>query len=63
MKGKKDLIVALLQLIIGVLGVCAFFVVYFSDEPIGKWIVTLILSIAFAVFGVMGILDYKSKKG
>ena len=63
MKRKKDLIVALLQLIIGVLGVCAFFVAYFSDEPIGKWIVTLILSIAFVVFGVMGILDYKSKKG
>jgi hypothetical protein len=33
-----------------------------SGEDMTRWIVTLILSIAFVVLGVIGIIDYKSRK-
>ena len=49
------------QLVIGVLGVAAFIVLAINNESMTRWIVTLVLAIAFAVLGVIGIVD--SRKG
>lgn len=62
MKNKWNLISSIFQLVIGVIAVLSFFIVGLSGEGVAKWIVTLILSIAFVVLGVIGIIDYKSNK-
>ena len=62
MKSKRNLIVSILQLVIGILAIAAFAVVGFSGEDMARWIITLILAIAYAVFGVIGIIDYVRSK-
>ena len=62
MKSKWSLISAIIQLVIGTLAVAAFFVLWASGEDMTRWIVTLILSIAFVVLGILGIVEYTSKK-
>lgn len=62
MKSKLNLIASIFQLIIGVLSVLAFIVLGSGGENMTKWIVTLILSIAFVVLGIIGIIDYRANK-
>ena len=62
MKSKFNLIASIFQLVVGVAAVLAFVVLGSSEENMSKWIVTLILSIAFVVLGIIGIIDYKSNK-
>ena len=62
MKNKWNLIASIFQLVIGILAIAAFIVLGLGGENIPKWIVTLILSIAFVVLGMIGIVDYKSGK-
>lgn len=62
MKNKWKLIASIFQLVIGIVAVVAFVLVGLSGENMAKWIVTLILSIAFVVLGIIGILDYRSTK-
>ena len=47
---------------IGVFAVVAFLILGFSDEELTKWIITLILAIAFIILGFIGIIDYKKNK-
>ena len=59
-----SLIAAIIQLCIGIAAVAAFIIVAVGAEPLGKWIVTLILAIAFIVLGTIGIVDWvKEKRG
>lgn len=62
MKSKRNLIVWIFQLVIGMLAIVAFTVVGLGGENMVKWIITLILSVAYVVLGVIGIIDYKSNK-
>ena len=62
MKSKLNLIASIFQLIIGVLSVLAFIVLGSGGENMTKWIVTLFLSIAFVVLGIIGIIDYRANK-
>ena len=62
MKSKWQLFSSIFQLIIGLVAIVSFVVLAFSGEDMTRWIVTLILSLAFVVFGVVGIVDYKSNK-
>lgn len=62
MKSKFNLIASIFQLVVGVTAVLAFIILGSSGENMSKWIVTLILSIAFVVLGIIGIIDYKSNK-
>ena len=62
MKSKWNLIASIFQLVIGMLAIAAFIVLGLGGENMTKWIVTLILSIAFVVLGIIGIVDYKSGK-
>ena len=62
MKSKWQLFASIFQLIVGVVAIVAFAIVGFGGESVAKWIVTLLLSIAFVVLGVVGIVDYTSKR-
>ncbi len=62
MKSKWNLIVSIFQLVIGILAISAFVIAAVNGENMLKWIITLILAIAFVVLGVIGIIDYKSYK-
>lgn len=62
MKNKFNLVASIFQIIFGVLAILSYIVLAASGENMIKWTVTLILSIAFVVLGIIGILDYKSNK-
>lgn len=62
MKNKFNLVASIFQIIFGVLAILSYIVLASSGENMIKWTVTLILSIAFVVLGIIGILDYKSNK-
>ena len=62
MKSKLDLMGAIFQLVVGILAVLSFVVLWLDGEDMTKWIVTLILSVAFVVLGIIGIVQYKSDK-
>ncbi len=62
MKTKWNLISAIVQLVVGIAAIVSFFVIWRSGEDMTRWIVTLLLSIAFVALGVIGIMDYRSKK-
>ena len=62
MKSKWQLFVSVFQLIVGVLAIASFVILVFDGENMSRWIVTLTLSIVFVVMGIVGIIDYKSKR-
>lgn len=62
MKSKRNLIISIFQLVVGLLAIGVFFVAICNGENITKWLITLILAVAFVVIGIIGIVDYKSKK-
>lgn len=61
MKSKWQLFSSVFQIIVGTFAICAFIVLWAMGEDMTRWIVTLILSVAFLVLGVVGIIDYRSK--
>ena len=61
MKSKFQLFSSAFQLSIGVLAIAAFLVLDLSGEAMGRWVVTLLLAIAFFAIGVMGVVDYYKK--
>lgn len=62
MKSKLNLILSIFQLVIGGFAVVAFAVLGLGGEDMTKWIITLILAIAYVVLGIIGIVDYRSSK-
>lgn len=61
MKIKWNLFASIFQLVIGLLAIAAFVVLAVNGESMGRWIVTLILALAFIVLGLIGIMDYKKQ--
>lgn len=61
MKSKWQLFASIFQLIVGILAILSFVILGIGGENMTKWIVTLLLSVAFVVLGIIGIADYKSK--
>lgn len=61
MKSRWNLFVSIFQLAIGLLAILAFVVLAVNGESVGRWIVTLMLAIAFVVLGIIGIFCYKSE--
>ena len=59
MKKKWPLISSIIQLCIGVLTVASFVVLAIAGEDMRRWIVTVILAVAFVILGIVGIVDYK----
>ena len=62
MKSKWLLFSSIFQLIVGVMAIVSFAILGFGGENMAKWIVTLVLAIAFVVMGIIGIADYKSNR-
>lgn len=62
MKSKWNLIASIFQLIVGIIAIVAFMVIGISGEIMIKWIGTFVLSVAFVVLGIIGIVNYKSNK-
>lgn len=58
MKSKWNLISSIVQLVIGILAIVAFVVLLISGENMTRWIITLLLAIAFVIVGAIGIVDY-----
>ena len=62
MKSKWNLISSIIQLVVGILAIIAFIILYVTGENMTRWIVTLILALAYVVLGIIGIIDYKTQK-
>lgn len=62
MNSKGSLIVSIFQLVIGLLATAAFMIGALNGENMTKWIITLILAVAYVVLGIIGIANYKSRK-
>ena len=62
MKSKWQLFASIFQIIVGIFAIASFVILGFGGENMTKWVVTLILAIAIVARGIMGIVDYKSKK-
>ena len=62
MKSKYQLFASIFQLVVGILAIISFVIIASNGEKVLRWIPTLILSIAFVVLGIIGIINYKSKE-
>ena len=62
MKNKRNLIISILQIVIGVFAIAAFAVLRTGGENMTKWIITLALAVAYVVLGIVGVVEYRSKK-
>lgn len=57
MKKKWKLAASIFQLVVGVAAIGAFLVAEVAGEPMGKWIVTLLLAMGYVILGSLGICD------
>ena len=62
MKSKWQLFSSIFQLVVGVAAILSFAILGLDGEDMAKWIGTLLLSVAFVVLGIIGIVDYRSSK-
>lgn len=62
MKGKWNLVSSIVQLVFGLLAIVTFIILAINGEVMTKWVITLLLAIAFVIIGIIGIIDYKSQK-
>lgn len=62
MKNKWNLISSIIQLVVGILAIIAFIIIAVNGENMTRWIGTLVLSIAFIVLGIIGLIGYKTQK-
>ena len=59
---KWYLFTAMFQILVGIAAIIAFIFVAVSGESLGKWIITLIVSIAFVIMRVINIINYVKLK-
>ena len=57
MKSKLSLISSIIQLMFGILAIVAFIILLINGENISKWLITLLLAVAFVI---IWIIEYKS---
>ena len=62
MRSKWQLVASIFQIVVGVLAIASFIIIGLNGENLTRWIVTLILAVAFVVLGIIGIVDYKSNR-
>ena len=62
MKNKRYFIASVIQLVIGIIAIASFFAISTSGENMTKWVITLVLAVAYVVLGIIGIIDCKTKK-
>lgn len=62
MKIEWKLISSIVQIVFGLLAIFAFIILAIHGEIMTKWIMTLLLAIAFVIIGIIGVIDYQSQK-
>ena len=62
MKSKLSLISSIVKLLFGILAIIVFIILLINGEDMSKWIITLLLAVTFVIIGIIGIVDYKSKR-
>lgn len=62
MKSKLSLVSSIVQLVFGTLAIVAFIILLINGEDISKWLITLLLAVAFVIIGIIGIIEYKSNR-
>ena len=62
MRSKWQLVASIFQIVVGVLAIASFIIIGLNGENLTRWIVTLILAVAFVILGIIGIVDYKSNR-
>lgn len=61
MKKPFSLIIPVVQLVFGLAAIAAFFLLRSSGGDMSRWVITLLLAIAFAALGLRGIIDHFKK--
>jgi hypothetical protein len=61
-KKKKDLILSIFQISVGLLAIIVFAIAGLGGESVARWTITLLLALAFVALGIIGVIDYKKKK-
>ena len=56
-KSRWYLISSIFQVIVGLAAIVAFVVLAINGEIVTRWIITLVLAIAFVAMGIVGIID------
>ena len=59
---KWRLFSSIFQLIIGICALVMAIILLANGENVTKWIVTVLLSVAFVALGIVGIIEYRSDK-
>ena len=62
MRSKWQLVSSIFQIVVGVLAIASFIIIGLNGENLTRWIVTLILAVAFVILGIIGVVDYKSNR-
>ena len=57
MKSKWYLISSIFQVLVGLIAIMFFIILAINGEVMTKWIITLLLAIAYVVIGTIGIID------
>ena len=55
---KWNLFASIFQIVVGIAAIITYIVIATSGEALGKWTITLILAVAFAIIGIIGVIDY-----
>jgi len=57
MKSKWYLISSIFQVLVGMIAIIFFIILAMNGEVMTKWIITLLLAVAYVVIGTIGIID------
>ena len=57
MKSKWYLISSVFQVLVGLIAIIFFIILAINGEVMTKWLITLLLAIAYVVIGTIGIID------
>ena len=56
---KWSLFASIFQIVVGIAAIISYVVIATSGEAVGRWTITLLLTIAFVIMGVIGLVDWK----
>ena len=57
MKSKWYLISSIFQVLVGLIAIVFFIILAINGEVMTRWIITLLLAVAYVVIGTIGIID------
>ncbi len=61
MKSKWYFISSIFQIAVGLLAIVSFIMMAINGDMETRWVITLLLAIAFVIMGVIGVLDNRKR--